>query len=153
MWPTRAWLSFFFCQHNWLGHVQLAMAYEEAAATQCWQQVHLISLGWVALQVESRAAARSAWTVSLTAWACFNLWGAYRARGSGLKQHCALEEAPVVYSNEHSTSYLKQRNCGTVLLQPCLEQCSMQWHVILKLFCHQLTVLWKYWWDGSTCRL
>lgn len=66
--------------------------------------LHSISGGQVALQAEGRAAARSAWTVSQTAGACFNHWGARGARASGLKQSCALEESPVVYSNGYRTA-------------------------------------------------
>lgn len=42
-----------------------------------WQQLPSTSGGRVALQVESRAVASSAWTVSLTAQACFNHWRAH----------------------------------------------------------------------------
>lgn len=101
-------------------------------------QLHSTSGSRVALQLESRAIARSAWTLSLTARGCFNHWGAHRARGSGLKCSCALEESPVVYSNEHRTANWNRVGHSTTVLA-----WAMQYTAAPYLKLHGVTVQWK----------
>lgn len=114
------------------------MGCQDAAATQ----THLYSTSGAGVALQVEGTARRAWIVSLTPCACFNHWGAHRAWGSGLEWSCALEESPVVYSNEHRMAKADQVT-GTQYPSFSLS------NAMYSSTSFPITGMWKKWWDGT----
>ena len=115
--------------------------------SKCRHQLLSTSGGRVALQVDSRAAARSAWTASLTVLAWFNHCGAHGAQEAAWNEAVLLRNP--LWCTATSTEWLTEAeqlgHSTPVLVWAMQHTAAPNSQTVLSL-----TAQWKNWWDGST---